>query len=71
MDDFKKKMMSGIGPGGLNCLCCNDYFGKSKGELTRATRKKLKESDKHLFNDGIYEFYYERPGTEYPLDKPN
>ena len=50
MDDFKKKMMKRIGPGGLSCPCCNPSRGKLKNShvgkdnsLNKQARRRLKE----------------------------
>ena len=50
MDDFKKKMMKRVGPGGLSCPCCNPSRGKLKNShvgkdnsLNKQARRKLKE----------------------------
>lgn len=49
MDDFKRKQMENIGPGGFGCPCCNDFFGKNKNSrkrnkrlLNKISRRKLK-----------------------------
>jgi len=49
MDDFKRKQMTQIGPGGFGCSCCNDFYGKNKSSrkrhkriLNKIARRKLK-----------------------------
>ena len=48
MDDFKRAIVSSIGPGGLSCPCCSPYRttkGKKKG-LSRLARSRLKREDR-------------------------
>lgn len=52
MDDYKRKMMKSIGPGGLKCSCCNNSRGKLKNShvgkdnsLNKLARKRLKTED--------------------------
>ena len=45
-DLFTQQQHNIIGPGGVKCPCCNDYYGKSKPKLNRIKRRKLKENTK-------------------------
>ena len=51
MDNFKSTMHSKVGPGGLNCPCCNYYHGKDKNKLNRLARRKGKAETRKLINE--------------------
>jgi hypothetical protein len=48
-DLFTRQQHNIIGPGGLKCQCCNDYYGKKKPVLNRIKRRKLKQQTKKEF----------------------
>lgn len=60
MDDFKKCMFHDIGPGGLNCPCCNQLTHKQHGhkdpDFHRITRSRMKMNDKEEIKSGIEEY---------------
>ena len=50
-DTYRKLMDRAVGPGGVNCFCCNRYHGSDKMRLNKLTRTRLKAKDNVKYRD--------------------
>lgn len=55
MDKFKEVQNSCCGVGGINCTCCNPYYGKTKKFLNKIARSILKRITKKEIEKEIEE----------------
>lgn len=54
MDDFRKEMSYHLGPGGMKCPCCNDWYycpRKGKEIHHRIARRKLNKTTNEFMYD--------------------